>query len=456
MASGGVKLMGEGMKGELDLFLSPLTSKQIASSKYVWYQPKAPVSNAEVIEFVVEGISDQYIDLSKTKLHITGRFINAESGAVLHAHELFAPVNLLFHALWKQVDVLLNDKQVTHGSQTYAYKAYLETLLNYSEAAKKSTLQSAFYYEDTSGVMNNVAFDAANKGGQKRRTLAQSSAIIQMSDKLHLDIFNIDKYIVGNVKVHLKLTKQSAEFYAMRAAQSLTGGAGADAGTVAANSSAVIFQIQEANLKVFKVKPVVNVLMAHNAMLLKTPARYIINNVQTKVFTLSTGHQTINLDNIFLGKIPARVIMVMVDVRAFQGDYTRNPWQFQHFGVNSLYLSKDGVQYPSQPYQPDFSSGKILAMYEDLLECLDLWGRDKSNGLSLEKFKTDFTVFAWDLTPDMSASSNIFNGYMQGTVSLHMKFATTLAQNVNLFVYGENKNIMEIGFSGDVTVDFAV
>jgi hypothetical protein len=451
MATGGnIKQLGEGMKSEMDLFLAPLTSKQIQSSKYVWYQPKAPVSNSDVIEFVVEGIADQYIDLSKTKLHITGKFVNRDSGADLHADELFAPVNLLFHALWKQVDVLLNDKQITHGSQTYSYKAYLEKLLNYSDAAKKSSLQSALYYEDVSAQFNNVAFDDANKGAQKRRVLARSSAIIQMSDKLHLDVFNIDKYIVGNVKVHLKLTRQAAEFYVMRAAQSTLGTA------AAAASSPVHFAIQEANLKVFKVKPVVNVLMAHNAMLLKTPARYVINNVQTKVFTLSRGHQTINLDNIFLGKIPARIIAVMVDVRAFQGNFTHNPWQLQNFGLNHLYLLKDGVQYPSKPYQPNFTTGEVLALYEDLLECLDLWGRNKSNGLSLEKYKTDFTVFAWDLTPDMSASSNIFNGYMQGTVSLHMKFVNTLAQNVNLFVYGENKNIMEIGFAGDVTVDFAV
>jgi len=41
----------EGMKSEMDFFVPPLTSKQISESKYIWFQPRAPVENSEVIEF---------------------------------------------------------------------------------------------------------------------------------------------------------------------------------------------------------------------------------------------------------------------------------------------------------------------------------------------------------------------------------------------------------------------
>ena len=441
----------EGMKSEMDFFIPPLTSNQIVSSKYVWYQPRAAIDNSDVIEFVIEGIADQYIDLSKTKLHITGKFVNASGGADLAEAEMYCPVNLLFHALWKQVDVLLNDKQITHGSQTYPYKAYIEKLLNYSEQTKKSTLQTGLYYEDSPDKFNVLTFGADNKGAESRRNLTKGSKTIQMSDKLHLDIFNIDKYIIGNVKVALKLTRSRAEFYTMRATKSNTG-----VGNAAADSSDVIFKIEELKLKVFKIKPTGNLLIAHAAMLLKTPANYIINNVQTKLFNIAATSQAVDLENIFLGKIPARIIMFMIDVKAFEGDYTQNPWYFKHNHVNNLYLLKDGVQLPSQPYQPDFDKGKCLSSYEDMLECLDLWGRNKSNGITLEKYSKGFTIFVWDLTPDLSAASNIFNASIQGTVSLHMKFSTALATNINLFIYGESKHIMQIGLNGDVAVDYTV
>jgi hypothetical protein len=44
-------------------------------------------------------------------------------------------VNNFLHSLFKQVDVFLKEKQVTQATSTYAYRAYLETLLNYSPSA---------------------------------------------------------------------------------------------------------------------------------------------------------------------------------------------------------------------------------------------------------------------------------------------------------------------------------
>jgi len=441
----------EGMKSEMDFFVPPLTSKQISESKYIWFQPRAPIENSEVIEFLIEGIADQYIDLSKTKLHITGKFVNSSTNADLKDEEMYCPVNLLFHALFKQADVLLNDKQITHGSQTYPYKAYLEKLLSFNQSAKDSTLQTSFYYEDAADNFNSVTYGDENPGAKIRHNLTKGSKSIQMSDKLHLDAFNIDRYIIGNVKVALKLTRSKPEFYTMRASQSNTGAAGA-----AANSSPVVFKIEDIKLKVFKIKPTSNLLMAHATMLLKTPANYIINNVQTKVYNVATGSQAIDLENIFLGRIPARIIALMIDVRAYEGDYSLNPFYFKHNHINNLYILKDGVQYPSQPYQPDFPAGKCLAPYEDMLECLDLWGRNKSNGITLDKYKKGFTFFMWDLTADMSASSNIFNSAIQGTVSFHCKFSTALTSNINLFIYGESKHIIQITLNGDVAVDYTV
>jgi hypothetical protein len=44
-------------------------------------------------------------------------------------------VNNFLHSLFKQVDVFLKEKQVTQATSTYAYRAHLETLLNYGPSA---------------------------------------------------------------------------------------------------------------------------------------------------------------------------------------------------------------------------------------------------------------------------------------------------------------------------------
>ena len=47
--------------------------------------------------------------------------------------------------------MFLKEKQVTQATGTYAYRAYLETLLNYGPAAKESQLTAAMFYKDTAG-----------------------------------------------------------------------------------------------------------------------------------------------------------------------------------------------------------------------------------------------------------------------------------------------------------------
>jgi hypothetical protein len=452
MAGAGSKMVAmtdEGMPSELDLFLLPLTTKQYDWADWVVYQPRAPLVGTDMIDFIIEPIADQYINLSRSKLFIQGKFVNANTGDDLVANEMCAPVNLLFHALWRQVDIALNDKPVNSGSPTYPYIAYLEKMANFSDAAKKTNLQGAFYYEDAAGHFNDVTFaNAANAGGHKRRSLTSSSKTIQMTDKLHHPLFHLNRNIIGNVKVHIKLMRSPASFHVMRAATSLTGALNA-----AADSSPVYFKIESARLKVFKYRPINNILTAQASVMLKTPAKYVINKVEAKVLNMTSGYQAVNFDNVFLGGIPTRVIMFMVDVAAYEGDYTRNPFEMKHNGLNYLVLYKNGIPCPAQPYQPDFTNDRYLDCWDDMQHCLELWNSNKSNGITLEKYKSGFTFFAWDLSPEKAGSASNFSILQQGTLNIEVKFSAALTTNVNLFVYGETKQLVEIDFQGNVSVD---
>jgi len=47
------------------------------------------------------------------------------------------------HSLFWQVDISLNGTQVTATTNTYPYRAMMETLLSYGDDAKKSQLTTA-------------------------------------------------------------------------------------------------------------------------------------------------------------------------------------------------------------------------------------------------------------------------------------------------------------------------
>jgi len=69
--------------------------------------------------------------------------ITQPNGTDLGAAANTASVNLFLHSLFSQVDIQLNGTLITSSTNTYPYRAILETLLSYGEDAKKTQLTSA-------------------------------------------------------------------------------------------------------------------------------------------------------------------------------------------------------------------------------------------------------------------------------------------------------------------------
>ncbi len=89
---------------------------------------------------------NRVIILLQTKVKIDG------SGDKKH----LAPINLLLHSLFSLVAVSLNIQCITSPKDTYAYKSYIETLLNLSKEGKKSKLTSELNYKDMAGHMDKL------------------------------------------------------------------------------------------------------------------------------------------------------------------------------------------------------------------------------------------------------------------------------------------------------------
>ena len=139
---------GECVKTELDLFSVLPTQVSLEKGLWIDHQLVSSVSDGGPITFLCPGTED-YVDLSKTILVVHAKVTKA-NGNDLEADEHVGIVNnflhSLFKSLFKQVDVFLKEKQVTQATGTYAYRAYLKTLLNYGPTAKESQLTAAMFY----------------------------------------------------------------------------------------------------------------------------------------------------------------------------------------------------------------------------------------------------------------------------------------------------------------------
>ena len=154
----------ECLKSELELFTVPPTQATIESSQWLHYKPISSLTDDSPIEFVIPGQGEEYIDLPHTMLCISVQIRptvskEATKGEASDAVDnLVGPVNNFMHSLFNQVDVFFNQKLVTPPNNAYAYRAYIETLLNYGPAAKNSHLTSVLWYDDTSGEMTSDRF----------------------------------------------------------------------------------------------------------------------------------------------------------------------------------------------------------------------------------------------------------------------------------------------------------
>jgi hypothetical protein len=181
---------------------------------YVDYHPVSSITGGAPIEFDVNATAEEYLD---SLLHVRAKIVKA-NGEDLEAANTVGPVNNFLHSLFSQVDVSFNGTLITSSTNTYAYRAYIETLLSYGSDAKSSQLTSALFYKDEAGKMDKPNPFAPDDGLVKRQTSAATSSEIDMIGRIHSDIFFQERYMLNEVNVRIKLIKSNDAFCLMSTA----------------------------------------------------------------------------------------------------------------------------------------------------------------------------------------------------------------------------------------------
>ena len=71
-------------------------------------------------------------------------------------------------SLFNQVDIILAGKVISSSANTYPYRAYIETLLNYSKKAKNTLLRMGLFCKDTAGHFDELDPTSGNTGLNKK------------------------------------------------------------------------------------------------------------------------------------------------------------------------------------------------------------------------------------------------------------------------------------------------
>ena len=430
------------LRSELDLFSLPHTQTAVDGSQWVEHSPVSTITSSSPIEFIVSGSGEDYMDLNNTLLEVKA-CIKTTNNSPVDAAVAVAPINNTLHSLFSQIDVSLNDVNVSSATTTYPYRSYIETHLNYGTDAKKSRLQAAMYFIDDNLTVSNPIPDsssARNMGLKRRHGICTANPTFDMIGPLHVDVFNQSKYMLNGVTMKVRMTRSKDSFVLM-----------------AKSDVTESFKVDILSAKLFvrKLKITPSLCLAHERILQQKTAKYPITRVECKVIHLPQGQKSFTHDNLFLGQLPKRIVLGLVDNRAFNGDISLNPYNFQHCNLNYLAVHLDGQQVPWAPLQPSFSGSSYIRAFYTQFTGGDGISSDTGNTIGREQFVNGHALYCFDLTPDLSSScGHHFSVTKSGNLRLELAFEVALSITGNVLVYSEFDNVIEIDKDRKVTRNY--
>ncbi|GBN27373.1 Uncharacterized protein F54H12.2 [Araneus ventricosus] len=424
------------VKYKLDLFLTPLTETAIEKGQWLEYHPITNIRNGNPIEFSISESGEDYIHLSATHLHLKVKIL--KDNAKLGETDNVAPVNLLLYSLSSHEDVSLKRRLISASRNLYPFRSYIETLLNYGSDYKKSFPTCESFYKDSASCFDKTAPAWVNEGFKKPASLIEKSKVIDLIGNLQSDIFYQDRLLLNVVDLKVKLIRSKPEFCLI---------------TPANGNYSVIFEHASSFVRKVKVSP--GVLLGHSKALQSTTARYPIDRILSKMYSISKGSFSFSQYKVFLLQMPKRLIITCVDNDAFNGTYSSNPFHFKYNNLNFLGAYVDGNPISSKPLESDYSNGQSIRTFNSLLVGSGKLASNKGIYINREEFVQGYALYAFDLTLDLCDGSHL-NLVNQGNLSIKLKFSNALEKTISVLVYAEFQNMIEITNSRNVLCDFSI
>jgi hypothetical protein len=322
----------------LALFERPSVNTGVIGYKWVQYRPISQISDSGLLQFTIPGTSNQYVSLKDSYLQIKGYIVNGSGNRITDSDNV-AFENLALQTLWRQVDLSLQQQIITSKVSTnYAYKAYLDVLLNSSTSAMENQLSSQLFHKDLAGFMDT---QNANLGYRWRKKFTDEGIELQIQGPLYLDLAQQERPIINGIEINLRFWPNKSPFYL----------------SSANTDQEYSFRITDATLNVCMVEVSPGVLVGHAAALKDSPALYPFPQSEFKVFSIPQGQYEESIDNIFQGAIPSDVIVGIVESKSYIGAYNKNPFNFHNYDLSYCGFFINGDSAPGQPIQPIYLNG---------------------------------------------------------------------------------------------------
>lgn len=429
----------EFIPSELDLFTTPPIQTSILNETIIPYYPLTTLDKCSSIQFQINSFQDKYIDMNSIYLKLQIQLVKDDGTSYFdkneekHKENQAFIINNMLHSIFKSLSVEMNG-QVVSSTQLYHYKSYLEDLLNYQKGRADSLMQCQGFYLDTAGNFDN--FDK-NTGASSRFAKTKFSKTFELYGKIHCDVFNQQKLLISDVDLKLNFDLEKKEFYLKNQKD--------------ANNSEL--KICEAAVFVRYLTISTSMLLAHHKMLQSSNIPYNFKRTVMKNFLIPSGVNSYNLENVFSGQLPTNLLIMFLENDAYNGSFSKSPFNFQHFHLTHLQLNVNGQNVPNYALTQNPNAGHVARSFHDLH--LGLNHANKDFGLMFNEFgyRNGYTLYCFNLS--VVKKNHVINlNNDTGILKAEIKFNTTLTSPVVMLVYGEFNSSFEVTSSKTVLVNY--
>ena len=407
-----VKIISPGLK----IFEVPPTDISIEAYRMVTIKPTTTGINP--MEFIIPALDD-HVDLNRSYFTMHLR-LKKSTGANLAAADKLWVTNNLAHTIIKQIDLRLNSTLISPQSDTYHYKAYLETLMNYIWEEGETVLRPQGWFNvwdfPDEWTANNT--DTAANGGaghndyqalsaNHKAALAKSKtetalyvdgARHSLVFQPHLEAFHRGGILVPGVEIKMKFHFNSPNLFL--------------------NGVGLAGRLLEADIQLqfhlgqLRLNPDVYKVISAERHKNRELAKYPTVRSEIRTFNMMGTLTRFDIPNLFQNRIPDRMIVGLLDSRAFNGAVTRDPLCFQKFGLRSIHQMVRGEEYPNETLELNHNNGARDALgYFRFLQASGSWLKKRSNILRQEDWGEDknCTLFMFDNVASGRADARTLN-----------------------------------------------
>lgn len=462
-----------GYSEELAIFEKPLQNVGVKRAHTVTFYPINDYSNQGVIQFSVPNNGASYLDLRSVRLNVTCKITGknnepvespvtlieraaekednregvtegAAEGATQGGEEskeetttatkkaekllgIVGVTNNFMHSMFGRVDVALQNKVLTHSDQAYSYLAYLKALLYTNEEVKNSSLQTAMFYKDTEGELDDCNWALGDNAVLKTRSiLFDKSKEVDMCGRLYCDILEINRYIPNGVPLNLTLYPNTPDFCLL---SPLTNG----------SPYKVVITKASLDVTMIDVDPLISV--AHSELLQTRPAVFPYIRTEVKKFTLAKGVFSGEINDPFNGRVPSEMVCGLVSDSANHGKLWENPFMFDHMHLNFIQVTVDGQDLSQGPLQPRYAldSEGLNSLYLDAYKTLDgISGEEGVIPVSRSEYPKGYCLYRFFAEPTCTGSSDdLIPLKRTGNMRVSVKFDRQLPKPTTMVIFAK-------------------